>query len=961
LPRHNQSGQNYRAGRTLQERGPSVDREQRSNPPEKEPVKVFISYSHDSVEHTDRVLDLSNRLREEGVECCIDQYEMFPPQGWEAWMLNRLEEADFVLAVCTETYVCYAAEKESTGWMGAILTDELYRHYARNTHFIPLLFSSLDEKHIPPFLGNDFCCTVADDNGYEHLYRHLTKQPAVEKPKLGKLKKRPARERKQHPMLAKELSADFGRVMEDSSLSLQIKARDEFTHHTDRTHKLIKKAAAKLERLPMQNPEYRKIILMAGVVLSSVGDLKKTKELLLKAKEISKTDEDRGLIHFNLFQIDLRSRDYRGALDNLQEAIKICPERYALHDVKKYPIERLLGSGGMGVVFLCQYPQEKKKAVVKCFWKKREGAEKEAAIMRDVAGKYVPEIIDYDYSGTERAYFVTEYIEGAIDGATWLKKYGKLGLKEGLEVGRQIAEALLQAHEKDICHLDLKPANVLLKRVEKGGIEVKIIDFGLSRVANSLQEEAITRQHSQLTLSVAGQGIMGTLDYAPPEQLGYGPEYGKPDAKSDVYSFGTTLYHLMTAESPRFPDPRKLPELQGFRELLLECVESFSEKRPNIEEVKGRLHKLIKKIGLKKRMLFDSIGLFIVMLIAVFTWQYPAIKATWILKTCQDHINANRLIDGEGDTALSCYKEVLKLKPGNPQALAGSKKIEEKLAELTVRKSEQKEFVKAWGYLRGLHKLNPKSVYLPQAEKVFREKRTFRDTVKKDGTSGPEMVWILAGKFRMGDVQGKWKYSNEKPVHEVSIDRFAIGVYEITFDEYDKFAQAAGRKKPDDEAWGREDRPVIHVSWDDAQAYAEWLSEQTGERYRLPTEAEWEYAARAGTETDYFSGDKQLQEHAWHSENAGRKTHPVGEKKPNAWGVYDMHGNVWEWVQDWYGENYYANSPVQNPVGPDSGSDRVARGGSCYDSRQVARSAYRSSVPPGDRDWLIGFRFARDQ
>ncbi len=116
------------------------------------------------------------------------------------------------------------------------------------------------------------------------------------------------------------------------------------------------------------------------------------------------------------------------------------------------------------------------------------------------------------------------------------------------------------------------------------------------------------------------------------------------------------------------------------------------------------------------------------------------------------------------------------------------------------------------------------------------------------------MVWIPAGSFKMSDIQGSG-YDDEKPVHRVSIDRFAMGKYEVTFAEYDKFAEATGRTKPDDEGWGRGKRPVINVSWNDATAYAKWLSKQTSKNYRLPTEAEWEYAARAGTETKYWWGN----------------------------------------------------------------------------------------------------------
>ena len=131
------------------------------------------------------------------------------------------------------------------------------------------------------------------------------------------------------------------------------------------------------------------------------------------------------------------------------------------------------------------------------------------------------------------------------------------------------------------------------------------------------------------------------------------------------------------------------------------------------------------------------------------------------------------------------------------------------------------------------------------------------------------MVIIAAGSFRMGDIQGGGR-NNEKPLHDVSVDKFAMGKYEVTFAEYDKFAEATGRKKPSDNGWGRGNRPVINVSWNDARAYAKWLSDQTGKTYRLPTEAEWEYAARAGTSTKYWWGNEIDKSKANYGKNLGK-------------------------------------------------------------------------------------------
>jgi formylglycine-generating enzyme required for sulfatase activity len=219
---------------------------------------------------------------------------------------------------------------------------------------------------------------------------------------------------------------------------------------------------------------------------------------------------------------------------------------------------------------------------------------------------------------------------------------------------------------------------------------------------------------------------------------------------------------------------------------------------------------------------------------------------------------------------------------------------------------------------------------------------------------GIEFVLIPAGTFMMGSPDSDPEArDNEKPAHQVTLSQaFYLGKYTVTQAQW----EAVMGTNPS-ELKGA-DRPIENVSWDDAQAFMQKLNEREGvDHYRLPTEAQWEYACRAGSSTRYHFGDDtaRLSEYAWYDENSDNPpTHPVGHKQPNTWGLYDMHGDVWEWVQDWYGG--YTAEPVTDPIGPTTSFSRIIRGGSWYGSAQHARSASRLRTSPSDRSAFIGFR-----
>ncbi|MFM8442236.1 MAG: formylglycine-generating enzyme family protein [Methylococcus sp.] len=240
----------------------------------------------------------------------------------------------------------------------------------------------------------------------------------------------------------------------------------------------------------------------------------------------------------------------------------------------------------------------------------------------------------------------------------------------------------------------------------------------------------------------------------------------------------------------------------------------------------------------------------------------------------------------------------------------------------------------------------------------------FQDDLK-DGGKGPVMVVIPAGSFTMGSPETeKGRYTDESPQHTVTIAQpFAMSRDEVTFDDYDRFAKATNRKPPDDSGWGRGNRPVIKVSWQDAQDYAAWLSKQTHQTYRLPSEAEWEYAARAGTSTAYWWGDELGKNHAngggGGSEWDGKQTAPVGSFPANPWGLRDTAGNVWEWVEDCWHDNYEGAPGDGSAWTGDQGCDRGVRGGSWYVNPQNPRSAFRLRYRPDGTDIIRGFRLAR--
>ena len=255
--------------------------------------------------------------------------------------------------------------------------------------------------------------------------------------------------------------------------------------------------------------------------------------------------------------------------------------------------------------------------------------------------------------------------------------------------------------------------------------------------------------------------------------------------------------------------------------------------------------------------------------------------------------------------------------------------VNQSIAQDTYQKSKRK-------------KKNKSSIVVPTVSQAF------LDSIREN------MVWVTGGSFVMGNNISE---PDERPAYEVVIDGFAISRYPVTQRQW----MVIMERNPSDFP-GCDQCPVDKVSWDDAQVFIQKLNVLTGKKYTLPTEAEWEYAAKGGRDAPgnfRYAGSDDIDSVGWYAGNSGRMPHPVGQKKPNELGLYDMTGNVWEWCQDWYAKFYYEQNESNNPQGPPSGSGRVRRGGSWYTQSTNCKTSTRNNVRQDYFDDIGGFRLAQ--
>ncbi len=631
----------------------------------------------------------------------------------------------------------------------------------------------------------------------------------------------------------------------------------------------------------------------------------------------------------------------------------------------------------MGCAFLChnqnqltatQHPS----VVVKCFWENLTGrldtVFKEPFTLNKIANDTVPLALDYGYTDSlkqQGPYFVTEYIEGAIDGEAWLETEGPLDFQDGQQIALQIAHCLQRTHEQGIYHLDLKPANLLLKR-DQDRLVVKIIDFGLARIAPSLRDKTEQRSGTR-SLTAFGQAIFGTWEYAPPEQQGYARRLGKnPDAISDLFAFGKTLYRLLTGELPLEIEPEALtPE---WYTLLSHCTRQNPAKRPKSAKEVITLLQALKPNKPVSTPKSDGIAE------DDKAWQTACEQNT--LKTYQAYLKGNTL-KRHLEKAKACLQALEKEKQTQLRREAEWKKKADQQEQAERKTTTEKFFQFEVVTIKGLE-----SLFLGFGQKIIANTKRHEARYQTEDLGNGvllEMVYIPGGTFMMGAPKNEiGRSSDEGPQHKVTVKPFLMGKYPITQAQWN----AVMGKNPSH--YKGDNRPVENVSWHDCVEFCKRLFDKTGKAYRLPSESEWEYACRAGTTTPFYFGKTITTDLANYN---GRSTYAsgpsgvyrgettdVGSFPPNAFGLYDMHGNVWEWCADLWHDNY-DGAPTDGSAWLENKSEkgtleyltncnetkkRLFRGASFYYVPDGCRAAYRNGGSWDFRSRLIGFRGCAD-
>jgi eukaryotic-like serine/threonine-protein kinase len=627
----------------------------------------------------------------------------------------------------------------------------------------------------------------------------------------------------------------------------------------------------------------------------------------------------------------------------------------------RYRIEAKLGEGGMGAVYRAydlslQTPCVVKEMLLVGDARQAAGAaaqfQREASTLANLRHPNLPVVTNY-FQESGAYYLVMDFVEGcSLD-----ELIPPNGLPEAgvLAYANQLLGVLEYIHSKGVLHRDIKPANIIIQPDGKA----ILVDFGLVKVL------------SEGLLSKSILHGLGTPEYAPPEQAGT----GGTDQRSDLYALGATLYHALTGQPP-------LPAGDRTAGATLPALRQLNPSiSPNTERV------VLTALNLNRAQ------------------RYPSATAM-----CADLIN-------QIPAALppSAPSQTVPLHPvGNggtpawvlPLVVVLGLAILVLLGVIAVRElttaSGAVSAPTATSAANGVDLQNTVTPALPAATSrppANTPTSTFTPTPDPlKITLAPnvvmEFVRVSAGNFLMGSTDSDtYASDNEKPQHTVSLEEYLIGKYEVTNAQFAAFVQATGYKTtaeqqgsgwsytgsewkdiagadwrhphgPNSDIQTRQNHPVVLISWDDAVAFCQWVTQVTGRNVQLPTETQWEKAARGTDGRIYLWGNQTPDSSRLNYNMNVKDTTPVGQYSPagdSPYGAADMAGNVWEWVADWYNETEYktrtaSGSGVREPIGPTSGQYRVLRGGSWFNGQEGARAAGRYGYSPDFRVDLVGFR-----
>lgn len=654
-----------------------------------------------------------------------------------------------------------------------------------------------------------------------------------------------------------------------------------------------------------------------------------------------------------------------------------------------YRILRKLGQGGMGSVFEGIHDAIERRVAIKVLntelAQDSEFAKRflnEARVVNRVSHPGIVQVFDYGQIPDGTTYIVMEFLDGESLGSRLKESKEPIGLEELLSLSQQIAEALAATHAKGIIHRDLKPDNVMIvaEPSAPGGKRVKILDFGIAKLSADMTARAKTRTGA----------VMGTPAYMSPEQC---QDAKGIDGKTDVYALGVMLYEMTSGGLPF--------QAQAFSALILQHIQAeplpLLSKNPALpREVCDLVHAMLaKNPQMRPNMVQCAAMLENLRLVLAAprrstdsrpSQTIPAVTPSpdWLQRSTfppaqgqmtgstSPGTSARRTLPWIVSACATgvCAVAVLALTQGRNREHAGispSVKIEATPPLDQARKPET---------AAKQPELPPK----PLAEPATSVEPPLNKAVPKpeprpnDPIEPPRMVRILPGIFMMGSPPGEEGREEDEKVHEVRITRpFLLSATEITQNMYEQVLGVNPSRHS-----GDPELPVENISWTDAVFFCNQLSlalkletcyKISGQKvtwpkglqcrgYRLPTESEWEYAARAG-QTGNYTAPQAENELGWHKDNAAGASHRVGMKLPNPWGLYDINGNVWQWVWDWSGE--YPVESVTDPVGPETGTHRADRGGAWDTVRANLRPANRGWNKPSSHAGNRGFRVARSE